>query len=48
VPCFDFEMSPTTTELHPATHDLTTPEILAAATAAHTAGIKAALEFLAK
>ena len=48
VPCFDFEMSPTTTELHPATHDLTTPEILATATAAHTAGIKAALEFLAK
>ena len=48
VPCFDFEMSPTTTELHPATHDLTTPEILASATAAHTAGIKAALEFLAK
>jgi hypothetical protein len=45
IPCFDFEMSPTTPSLHPATRDNTTLEILKSATDAHTSGIEAALEF---
>ena len=46
VPCFDFEMSPSTPMLHGATHDLTTEEMLKAASDAHTEGIKAALAYL--
>ena len=47
VPCFDFEMSPTTPMLYGATHDKTTPEMLEAAVNAHTEGIKAALKHFA-
>ncbi len=46
VPCFDFEMSPTTPMLYEATHDKTTVEMLALDVDAHTAGIKAAMAFL--
>lgn len=47
IPCFDFEMSPTTPSLHCGTHDVTTPEALKSCADSHYAATLKCIQLFA-